>query len=91
MKKGDSVLTDHPERRSRQLVRSYGIVHEITAGKDVIIELVDGSLIRRNLNSVAVYIKRPANWQELFEKKQIIFSQARQQSMQKTSQNKHHH
>lgn len=91
MKKGDPVLTDHPERKSRKFVRTYGIVHEITTGKDIIIELADGSLIRRSPNSVAVYIRQPSNWQELYEKQQVVFSQARQHSMPRKSRTTGHH
>lgn len=77
MKKGDSVIANHPESGSREFVRSYGIVQEMTKSGGVVIELADGSLINRQINSVAVYIQPPSNWLELFRQKQTVYSQPR--------------
>ncbi|WP_163339810.1 hypothetical protein [Desulfopila sp. IMCC35008] len=77
MKKGDSVIANHPESGSREFVRSYGIVQEMTKSGGVIIKLADGSLIKRQINSVAVYIQPPSNWFELFRQKQTVYPQPR--------------
>jgi len=78
MHKGDIVITDNPESRSSKLTRFYGIVLEITKTGKVIIELADGSVIKRGHNSVAVYIKTPSNMQELYEQQEIVLSHPRQ-------------
>lgn len=90
MQKGDSVMVNHPESRSKKSVRSYGIVHEIAEeGGGVIIEMADGSLINHQFNAIAVYIHPPANWDELFKQQKIVFSQRKKQAMIRTSsQNK---
>lgn len=85
MEKGDIVMTDHPDSRSRNLVRSFGIVQEITKVGDVIIELADGSLIKRKFQSIAVYIQPPSNWRELLTQQQIVFSQPKNQMMTRGS------
>jgi len=77
MQKGDLVIADNPERSSSILTRFYGIVREITATGNVKIELADGSVIKRQCNSVAVYIHPPSNWQELFERQEALFSHPR--------------
>lgn len=74
MHKGDTVIADHPDSRSKRVIRSYGIVLEITKAGNVIIEMADGSLIKRQFNSIAVYIQPPANWPELYEQQHTIFS-----------------
>ena len=66
MRKGDLVIADHPESESSILTRFYGIVLEISQTGNVIIELSDGSVIKRKSNSIAVYVHPPSNWQELF-------------------------
>ena len=81
MQIGDPVLTDHPERRSRQFIRSFGIVRRIARNKDIIVELADGSVMRRSPNSVAVFVQPPANWRELFDRKHVVFSHPGQQIM----------
>lgn len=78
MHKGDIVITDNPEGRSSKLSRFYGIVLEITETGRVVIELADGSVIKRGCNSVAVYIKTPSNWQELYQQQEIVLSRSRQ-------------
>ena len=80
MEKGDMIMADHPDSRSKMFIRSFGIVQEITKAGDVIIEMADGSLIKRKFHSIAVYIQHPSNWQELL-KQQIVFSQPRNQMM----------
>ena len=77
MQKGDIVIAEHPDSRSNRLMRYYGIVHEITKAGSIIIEMADGSMIKRQSNSVAVYTKRPSNWQDLY-KQQIVLSQPKQ-------------
>jgi hypothetical protein len=89
MQKGDIVMADHPDSRSRKFIRSFGIVQEITTVGDVIIEMADGSLIKRKLQSIAVYIKPPSNWQELLIQQQIEFPQQRNKSMIHRSYPKH--
>jgi len=79
MKKGDSVMADHPDSRGRESVRFYGVVKEITKAGGVIIKTADGSLIDRHVNAIAVYIQPPPNWQELYE--QQVVSSSRKQTM----------
>jgi hypothetical protein len=73
MQKGDMVMADHPDSRSRELIRSYGVVQEITKTGSVIIAMADGSLINRNFNSIAVYIQPPSNWLELYQQQKVRF------------------
>lgn len=85
MQKGDNVMVNHPDSSSREFVRSYGIIHEITKADGVIIEMADGSLIKRHFSSVAVYVHLPANWDELFKQQQIVFSEPKQRIMARSS------
>lgn len=73
MRKGDLVIADHPESESSVLTRSYGVVLGITEKGNVLIELADGTVIKRTRNSVAVYVHPPSNWQELFERQEVLF------------------
>lgn len=75
MRKGDIVIADYPKRRSRQVSRFYGVVVDIVEGGNVIIELSDGSVIKRQSNSVAVYIQPPVDWQHLFSQRNVVLSQ----------------
>ena len=88
MQKGDIVIADHPDSRSRKFVRSFGIVQEITKVGEVIIEMADGSLIKRNFQSVAVYIQPPLNLPELLTQQQIVSSQPGNQMMTRGSYSK---
>jgi len=74
MHKGDKVIVDHPERDTNALIRTYGVVLETTEVGNVLIELADGSVIKRTDSSVAVYIQSPENWQELYAKQKITFA-----------------
>lgn len=87
MQKGDMVMADQPDSRSRERIRSYGFVQEITKTDGVIIAMADGSLINRRFNSIAVYIHPPPNWQELYEQ-QIIRSPLKQSMMSRASYKK---
>lgn len=78
MHKGDLIIADHPEAESSVLTRIYGIILEITKTGIVIIELADGSVIKRRSNSVAVYVQPPSNWKELYEQQEVLFSHSRQ-------------
>ncbi len=51
MRKGDVVIADNPESSSSRLTRSFGTVLEITQAGSVLIELADGSVIKRQGNS----------------------------------------
>lgn len=73
MRKGDLVIVDDPQSESTALTRFYGIILEITKNSSVLIKLADGSVIRRQSNSVAVYIQPPSNWQELYEQQEVLF------------------
>ena len=84
MYKGDSVIANHPDSMSNKLIRSYGIVQKITKA-GVVIKMADGSLIVRSLNSVAVYIKPPSNWQDLYEEQQIEFVLSKHPMIRKVS------
>ena len=88
MHKGDMIIADHPESASSTLTRIYGIVLEVTKTGSVIIELADGSVIRRRSNSVAVYVQPPSNWQELFEQQEVLFSRSRQTKFGRRPDNK---
>ncbi|MCP4339776.1 MAG: hypothetical protein GY799_13010 [Desulfobulbaceae bacterium] len=77
MQKGDIVIAEHPDSKSNRLMRNFGIVHEVTKAGSIIIEMADGSMIKRQANSVAVFTKIPSNWQDLYEQ-QIVLSQPRQ-------------
>lgn len=88
MQKGDMIMADHPDSRSRKFIRSFGIVQEITKVGDVIIKMADGSLIKRKFQSVAVYIQPPSNWRELLTQQQVVFSQQRNQMMARGSYTK---
>ncbi|WP_136810089.1 hypothetical protein [Desulfosediminicola flagellatus] len=81
MEKGDIVIANQADSRSRDFVRSYGIVQEMTKSGNVIIKMADGSVIKRQFNSIAVYIQPPSNWQELFEQQQVVCSQPKQKMM----------
>jgi len=85
MQKGDMVMADHPDSRSRNLIRSFGIVQEFTKVDDVIIKMSDGSLIKRKSQSIAVYIQPPSNWQEMFKQQEIVFSQPKNKFMARSS------
>jgi hypothetical protein len=90
MQIGDMVMTDHPDSRSRNFIRFFGIVQEFKKVGDVIIELADGSLIKRKFQSIAVYIQPPSNWRDLFEQ-QIVFSPPQQPMMVRSSYTKQRH
>jgi hypothetical protein len=77
MQKGDLVIADHPESDSSIQTRSYGIVLEVTKAGRVKIELSDGSVIKRQFSSVAVYIRPPSNWKELYERQEVPYSHRR--------------
>lgn len=89
MRKGDLVIADHPENESSVLTRFYGIVLKITKTGGVIIELADGSVIERRGNSVAVYVQPPSNWQDLFERQEVLFTHSRQPMMGRKSRKFH--
>lgn len=78
MRKGDLVIADDPESESSVLSRFYGIVRDVSNKGSVSIELADGSVIKRQRNSIAVYIHPPSNWQDLFERQEVIFNNQRQ-------------
>lgn len=78
MRKGDLVIADDPQSESSVMTRIYGIVLEISHRGTVLIELADGSVIKRQRNSIAVYVHPPENWQELFERQETLFIHARQ-------------
>ena len=83
------IMADHHDSRSRKLIWSYGIVQKITKVGDVIIEMADGSLIKRKFHSIAVYIQPSSNWQELL--KRHVFSQPKKQAMARGSYKKQQH
>ncbi|NNK93411.1 MAG: hypothetical protein HKP41_03575 [Desulfobacterales bacterium] len=90
MHKGDIVIADHPDSRSNRFIRSYGIVQEVTKAGNVIIKLADGSLIKQQYNSIAVYIQPPSNWQDLYQQ-QVVFSPPKQQTIFRNSHDKQRH
>jgi hypothetical protein len=81
MQKGDLVIVDDPGSASAALTRFYGIVLDATSRGNVSIELADGSVITRRRNSIAVYVRPPSNWRELFEKQEVLFHRSRQSPM----------
>lgn len=74
MRKGDIVIADYPKRRSCKVSRFYGVVVDVVEGGNVIIELSDGSVIKRQSNSIAVYVQPPPNWKHLFTQRNIVLS-----------------
>jgi hypothetical protein len=78
MREGDLVIADDPEGGSGGLTRFYGIILEMTGGDSVLIQLSDGSVIRRQRNSVAVYVQPPSNWQDLFQRQEVLFENPKQ-------------
>jgi len=85
--KGDVVITDHSDSRSNRLIRCYGIVQKITDNGRVIIEMADGSMIKREYEAIAVFVKPPANWKELYRQQQIEFPQPKQPVILRNSSN----
>lgn len=85
MRKGDLVIADNPESGSSVLTRIYGIVLEISNGGRVTIELADGTVIKRQHNSIAVYVHPPSNWKELFERQEALFIHPRQPLLSQNS------
>jgi len=75
---GDNVITDHPDSRSNRIIRSYGIVEDVTKAGSVTIKMADGSIIIRPLSSIAVYIKPPLDWQELYQQQDVLSQPKRQ-------------
>ena len=73
MHEGDLVIADDPESETGVLSRFYGIIIEITKRDAVLIQLSDGSVIRRQRNSVAVYVQPPPNWKDLFKRREVPF------------------
>jgi hypothetical protein len=47
--------------------------------------MADGSQIKRQFNSIAVYIKPPSNWQDLYEEQQIEFFKSKHPMMTRGS------
>ncbi|MEJ2057234.1 MAG: hypothetical protein P8X39_05285, partial [Desulfofustis sp.] len=78
MEKGDLVIADNPESESIELTRSYGIVIDITKRGSVLIKRADGSVITRQPNSIAIFVHPPSNWEELFERQEVLFHHSRQ-------------
>ena len=87
MDKGDIVIAEHPDSKSSKLIRSYGIVHEVTKTGNVIIEMADGTKIKRRYSAVAVFTKPPSNWKELY-RQQNISSKPRHRMMLRSSANR---
>ncbi len=90
MHKGDSVIAVHPDSRPNKIIRSYGVVQDIT-DSGVIIRLADGTLINRQYSSIAVYIQPPSNWQDLYREQKIEFPQSKHPMIRKGTYPKQHH
>ena len=73
MQEGDLVIADDPESGSGVLSRIYGIILEMTGRDSVLIQLSDGTVIKRQRNSVAVYVQPPSNWKDLFTQQEKLF------------------
>lgn len=86
MRKGDIVIADYPKRRSCKVSRFYGVVVDLVEDGNVIIELSDGSVIKRQSNSIAVYVQPPENWQHLFTQRNIVLSQKKTFSVMRAAQ-----
>ena len=85
MRKGDIVIADCPKRHSCQVSRFYGVVVDVVEGGNVIIELSDGSVMKRQSNSIAVYVQPPANWQHLFDQRNVVLSPKKTFSAMRTA------
>lgn len=88
MRKGDLVIADDPESESTEHTRFYGIVIDVTRRGRVSIELADGSVITRQPNSIATYVHPPSNWQELFERQEVLSPQPRQSIFTRNKKNR---
>lgn len=87
MQKGDLVIVDDPGSESAALTRFCGIVFDATGRGKVSIELADGSVITRGRNSIAVYVQPPSNWQELFERQEVLFHRPMRSLMHRNKKN----
>lgn len=90
MNKGDNVIANHPDSRSNRVIRSYGIVQEVTKAGSVTIKMADGSVIKQPISSIAVYIKSPSNWQELYQQ-QVVLSHPKQRMSFGSSRSRQQH
>ena len=88
MQEGDLVIADDPESNSGVLSRFYGIILEITGGNNVLIQLSDGSVIKRQRNSVAVFVHPPSNWKDLFKQQEVPFQSPKQAMFSPTLKNR---
>jgi len=74
MKSGDCCICryspgDEPEDDLH--ARHYGIIERL-GSKQASIQLSDGSEIRRAFGNIAVYLKLPVNWQELYQRQRVV-------------------
>lgn len=88
MQEGDLVIADDPESGSRALSRFYGIILEMTGRDGVLIQLSDGSVIKRRVNSVAVFVHPPSNWKDLFKQQEVPFQSPKQAMFSSTVKNR---
>lgn len=59
--------TQGPDRHYRH----FGVVKSVY-GESIIIALHDGSEIKRTSTHVAIYLKAPANWPELYREQKVL-------------------
>lgn len=78
MQEGDLVIADDPGSGSGVLCRIYGIILEMAGGDGVLIQLSDGSVIKRQVNSVAVFVHPPSNWKDLFKQQEVPYQSPKQ-------------
>jgi hypothetical protein len=88
MREGDLVIADDPESGSGVLCRFYGIILKLTGRDSVLIQLSDGSEIKRQISSVAVYVHPPSNWKDLFKQREIPFQSPKQAMFSSTLKNR---
>ena len=88
MQEGDLVIADDPESGSGVLSRFYGIILEMTGRDSVLIQLSDGTVIKRQRNSVAVYVHPPSNWKDLFKQQEVLFQSPKMAQFSTTLKNR---
>lgn len=70
MKPGDACIVDSESARVRTAYRHYGIITSV-GSKKVKIRLYDGTEIKRYRNQIAVYVRLPTNWNELYQRQKV--------------------
>lgn len=68
-----ALTQDVAATKNGKTVRLYGIALGLTRCGRVRVLLADGRVVYRNPENVAAYPVWPANWQELYQKGEVVF------------------